>query len=71
VRRTTQEADASEVFPTHEQSMGTSIGMKDSRVDAYIIKADDFAKPILTRLRATVHAACPSVKEGLKWKYQG
>jgi hypothetical protein len=47
VHHTTQEADASEVFPTQPQSMGTSIGMRDSRVDAYISEANDFAKPIL------------------------
>ena len=40
---------------------------KDARVDAYIEKAADFARPILTHLRDTVHAACPEVEEGLKW----
>ena len=28
------------------------MGKKDPRVDAYIVKAGDFAKPILKRLRA-------------------
>ena len=32
------------------------MGKKDPRVDAYIAKAGDFAKPILTRLRDAVHA---------------
>jgi hypothetical protein len=41
------------------------MGKKDPRVDAYIAKAGDFAKPILTRLRAAVHAACPDVKEAM------
>ena len=41
--------------------------MKDPRVDAYIAKSADFAKPILKRLRAEVHAACPDVIEELKW----
>jgi uncharacterized protein YdeI (YjbR/CyaY-like superfamily) len=43
------------------------MGTRDPRVDAYIAKAPDFAKPILTELRATVHAACPAVDEDIKW----
>jgi uncharacterized protein YdeI (YjbR/CyaY-like superfamily) len=39
----------------------------DPRVDAYIAKSADFAKPILTHIRETVHAACPEVEESLKW----
>ena len=39
----------------------------DSRVDAYIAKAAPFAQPILTRLRAAVHKACPDVVEDMKW----
>ena len=40
---------------------------KDPRVDAYIAKAADFAKPILKHLRKVVHAGCPQVQETLKW----
>jgi uncharacterized protein YdeI (YjbR/CyaY-like superfamily) len=40
---------------------------KDPRVDAYIAKSADFAKPILTHLRKLVHKACPNVEETLKW----
>lgn len=40
---------------------------KDARVDAYIERQAEFAKPILTRLRETVHAACPACEETLKW----
>lgn len=40
---------------------------KDARVDAYIAGAAAFARPILTRLRALVHATCPGVHETLKW----
>ena len=40
---------------------------RDRRVDAYIKKAQPFARPILTHLRAVVHAACPEVEEGVKW----
>ena len=40
---------------------------KDPRVDAYIAKSADFAKPILKHLRKLVHRACPDVEETLKW----
>jgi uncharacterized protein YdeI (YjbR/CyaY-like superfamily) len=40
---------------------------RDSRVDAYISNAPDFAKPILNHLRQLVHAACPDVVETMKW----
>ena len=39
----------------------------DPRVDAYIAKSKDFAKPILTRVREMVHEACPDVVEKIKW----
>lgn len=41
---------------------------KDSRIDAYIAKAPDFAKPILIHLRKLAHQACPAVEETLKWR---
>ncbi len=40
---------------------------KDPRVDAYIAKSADFAKPILKHFRKIVHAACPDAEETLKW----
>jgi uncharacterized protein YdeI (YjbR/CyaY-like superfamily) len=40
---------------------------KDPRIDAYISKSPDFAKPILKHLRKVVHAGCPEVVETLKW----
>ena len=40
---------------------------KDPRVDAYIEKAADFAKPILKHLRKVVHKGCPDVEETVKW----
>ena len=40
---------------------------RDKRIDAYIARSADFAKPILAHLRAVVHEACPDVEEGLKW----
>lgn len=52
------------------------MGSHDPRIDAYIAKSADFARPILEHIRATVHAACPGVEETLKWSmpsfvYQG
>jgi uncharacterized protein YdeI (YjbR/CyaY-like superfamily) len=41
----------------------------DARVDAYIEKSADFAKPILKHLRRLVHAACPDVQETMKWSH--
>lgn len=39
----------------------------DPRIDVYIAKSADFAKPILTRVREMVHEACPEVQETIKW----
>jgi len=39
----------------------------DPRIDAYIERQAEFAKPILRHLRDTVHAACPDCEETLKW----
>ncbi|MBI1850062.1 MAG: DUF1801 domain-containing protein [Planctomycetes bacterium] len=40
---------------------------KDPRVDAYIRKSAEFARPILTHLRAVIHEACPDAVETVKW----
>lgn len=39
----------------------------DPRVDAYIKKAQPFARPILLHIRKLVHAAVPDVVETMKW----
>ena len=39
----------------------------DPRVDEYIAKSAEFAQPILIHLREVIHAACPEVKETIKW----
>jgi len=39
----------------------------DPRIDAYIARSAEFARPILEHLRERVHAACPEVEEGIKW----
>jgi uncharacterized protein YdeI (YjbR/CyaY-like superfamily) len=41
----------------------------DPRVDAYIEKSADFAKPILRHVRQLVHAAVPEVEETMKWSF--
>jgi hypothetical protein len=43
------------------------MGKRDKKVDAYIAKSAEFAKPILTHLRELVHKACPEVEEKMKW----
>ena len=45
------------------------MGSRDPRVDTYIAKAEPFAKPILTRIRAAVHKGCPDVQETMKWSF--
>ncbi len=42
---------------------------RDPRVDAYIAKSADFAKPILRYLREVVHEACPPAEETIKWGF--
>lgn len=41
----------------------------DPRIDAYIEKSAEFAKPILEHLRKLVHKACPDVEETWKWSF--
>lgn len=40
---------------------------RDPRIDAYIERAQPFARPILEHVRERVHASLPSVEETLKW----
>lgn len=40
---------------------------RDKRIDAYIAKSADFAKPILKHLREIIHKGCPEVEETIKW----
>jgi uncharacterized protein YdeI (YjbR/CyaY-like superfamily) len=41
----------------------------DPRVDAYIAKSAEFARPILQHVRGLVHRACPDVEETMKWGF--
>ena len=40
---------------------------RDPRIDAYIERQADFARPILRHLREAIHAACPEAEETIKW----
>lgn len=39
----------------------------DPRIDAYVARQADFARPILTHIRALVHATVPEAGEAIKW----
>ena len=39
----------------------------DPRIDAYIARQADFARPILEHLRRVVHGAAPEAEETIKW----
>ncbi|MGI8400779.1 MAG: YdeI/OmpD-associated family protein [Gemmatimonadaceae bacterium] len=45
------------------------MGKRDPRVDAYIAKSADFAKPILNHVRGVVHESCPPAEETIKWGF--
>lgn len=38
-------------------------------VDAYINKSAEFARPILKKIRALYHKACPQIEETIKWGF--
>jgi uncharacterized protein YdeI (YjbR/CyaY-like superfamily) len=40
---------------------------RDPRIDAYIAKAEPFARPILQKVRERVHDVLPDVEEAIKW----
>lgn len=40
---------------------------REGRIDAYIAKAQPFARPILEKIRERVHAVIPDVEEAMKW----
>lgn len=45
------------------------MGQYNERVDAYIAKSTDFAKPILIHIRELVHRAAPELTEIIKWGF--
>ena len=48
-------------------SRESSMGKRDPRIDDYIAKSAEFARPILEHFREIVHTACPGVEETVKW----
>jgi len=40
---------------------------RDPRIDAYIAKAQPYARPILEKVRDRVHAVVPGLEETMKW----
>jgi uncharacterized protein YdeI (YjbR/CyaY-like superfamily) len=45
------------------------MSVKDQRVDEYIQRSAEFARPILEHLRSLVHKACPDCEETIKWGF--
>lgn len=45
------------------------MGTKNPEVDKYIAKSANFAKPILRKLRALYHKACPKIDETIRWGF--
>jgi uncharacterized protein YdeI (YjbR/CyaY-like superfamily) len=39
----------------------------NTKVDAYVARAQPFAQPIMEHLRQLIHKACPEVEETIKW----
>jgi uncharacterized protein YdeI (YjbR/CyaY-like superfamily) len=42
---------------------------REPRIDAYVAKAQPFARPILEKVRERVHAVMPDVEEAMKWSH--
>lgn len=42
---------------------------REPRIDAYIARAQPFARPILEKVRERVHAVVPDVEEAMKWSH--
>lgn len=41
----------------------------DPRIDAYIAKSAEFARPVMEHIRKIVHKAVPGVQETMKWSF--
>jgi uncharacterized protein YdeI (YjbR/CyaY-like superfamily) len=41
----------------------------NSKIDEYVAKSADFAKPILAHWRQLIHDNCPDVEEAIKWGF--
>jgi uncharacterized protein YdeI (YjbR/CyaY-like superfamily) len=49
------------------KSTKSATAATDPRIDAYIGKSAEFARPILTHIRELIHKACPEATETIKW----
>jgi uncharacterized protein YdeI (YjbR/CyaY-like superfamily) len=49
--------------------MSFMMAKKDPRIDKYIERAAEFAKPILKHFRQLIHKTCPDVQETVKWGF--
>src|ERR1700751_5478994 len=47
--------------------MATAAVSTNPKVDAYIERSAEFARPILEHLRELFHKGCPEVEEAIKW----
>src|SRR6202453_284150 len=54
------------VLETQELAVITTQTL-NPKVDAYLAKAQPFARPIMEHLRQLVHQACPEIEETIKW----
>lgn len=50
-----------------QRSVKPNIMTTEAKVDAYIDRQADFARPILTHIRMLMHAASPDIGEAVKW----
>ena len=41
----------------------------NKKIDDYISKSADFARPVLKHLRKLIHKACPDIEETWKWSF--
>ncbi len=46
-----------------------NMNKSDPRIDAYILKSESFAQPILEHFRKLVNTTCPEVTETIKWGF--
>jgi uncharacterized protein YdeI (YjbR/CyaY-like superfamily) len=42
---------------------------REPKIDAYIARAQPFARPILDKVRERVHAVVPDIEEAMKWSH--
>jgi hypothetical protein len=48
-----------------------AMGIRDPRVDAYVARSAEFARPILEHLRGAVHEGYPEVETAIAWMSEG